>query len=92
VLMDRGERGQAKLPADFLEAWSVAVLLDEVVEEVEDFTLALGQWQHACNIRKEKAKVNKTDELPFTFERVGRSNRVSGLGPHRPFPVEPRVA
>jgi hypothetical protein len=36
------------------------VLLDEIVEVVQNFPLALRQWQHdAGTIRKRKAKVNE---------------------------------
>ena len=58
MLVDRGERREAEPPADFLEARRVAVLLDELVEEIENFPLTLRQWQHARTIRKGKAKVN----------------------------------
>ena len=33
------------------------MLLDELVEEVEDLSLPFGQWLHAANIRKQKAKI-----------------------------------
>jgi hypothetical protein len=58
VLVDRGKRRQSEAAADFLQARGVSVLLDEIVELVEDFALALGQRQHARTIRKGKAKVN----------------------------------
>src|SRR6185503_8557639 len=43
VLVDGGERRQVETAPDFLEARGVAVLLDELVEIVEDFTLAFGE-------------------------------------------------
>ena len=47
MLVDRRERRQAEAPADLLEARRVAVLLNELLEVVENFALALGQWLHA---------------------------------------------
>ena len=58
MLMDRREGGEVEPTPDFLEAWRVAVLLNELVEEVENFALAFGEWQHARTIDKGKAKVN----------------------------------
>ncbi len=63
MLVHRGQRRQPEAPADFLEAGGVPVLLDELVEVVEDFSLALGQGKHWAllsrgTIRKRKAKVN----------------------------------
>ena len=65
MLVDRCERRQTESTADFLQARRVAVLLDEIVEVIEDFPLALGQWQHARTIRKGKAKVNGTFGVTF---------------------------
>ena len=56
VLVDGGERRQAEAPADFLQARRVAVLLDEIVEVIEDFPLALGQWQHARHYTQRKSE------------------------------------
>ena len=58
MLMDRCERREIESPPDFLQAWRVAVLLNELVEEIEYFPLAFGEWQHARTIDKQKAKVN----------------------------------
>ena len=56
VLVDRGERRQAEATADFLQARRVAVLLDEIVEVIEDFPLALGQWQHGAHYTQRKSE------------------------------------
>ena len=37
--MDRGEGGEVEPPPDFLEARSIPVLLDELLEEIENFPL-----------------------------------------------------
>jgi hypothetical protein len=34
------------------------VLLNELVEEIENFPLTFRKWQHARTIDKQKAKVN----------------------------------
>ena len=46
VLVHRRQRRQAEAFADFLQARRIAVLLDEFVQVVENFALALGQWLH----------------------------------------------
>src|SRR5919109_827009 len=75
--MHRGERGQTEAAADFLQARGVAMLLDEIVEEIEDLPLALGEWQHdARTIRKGKAKVNG---VTFAFFRQSKSAGVSRI-------------
>ena len=51
VLVHRGQRRQAEAPADLLEARRVAVLLDEFLQVVENFALALRQWLHLEFIR-----------------------------------------
>ncbi len=58
MFVDRREGGEAELPADFLETRSIAVLLNELVEEIENFPLTFREWQHARTIDKGKAKVN----------------------------------
>src|SRR5262245_56477062 len=68
VLMNGGQRGEAEASADFLEAWSVSVLLDELLEVVENFPLAFREWLHwllpavvrksPATIHKEKAKIH----------------------------------
>jgi len=40
--MDRGKRREAETAADLLEARRVAVLTDEFIQVIEDFTLTLG--------------------------------------------------
>jgi hypothetical protein len=58
VLVDGRQRRKAEALSDFLEAGRVAVALNELVQVVEDFALALGQRHHgAAIIRKQKAKV-----------------------------------
>jgi hypothetical protein len=56
------ERGQAEASPDFLEAWSVAVLLDEIVQVVEDLALTFGEWQHAPHYTQRKG-----ESPPLTF-------------------------
>ena len=59
MLVNGRQRREPEATPDFLEAGRVAVLLDEIVEVIKDFALALRQWQHgARTIRKGKAKVN----------------------------------
>jgi hypothetical protein len=58
MFVDRRERREVELPADLLEARSIAVLLNELVEEIENFPLTFRKWQHARTIDKGKAKVN----------------------------------
>ncbi len=67
VLVDGGERREPKAPADFLQAWGIAVLLNEIVEVIEDFPLTLRQWQHARILRKGKAKVNGAFGVTFAI-------------------------
>ena len=73
VLVDRGERRQAESAADFLQARRVAVLLDEIVEKVENFPLALGQWQHARTISNKKRK-STAEPHRLIFRPRPRSN------------------
>jgi hypothetical protein len=42
----RGQRRQVEPAADFFEAGSVTVLLDEVVQVVQDLALALCEREH----------------------------------------------
>jgi hypothetical protein len=44
--MDSRQRRKAESAADFLEAWSVAVLRDEFIQVVEYLALSLRQWEH----------------------------------------------
>src|SRR5204863_7451507 len=46
MLMDRRQRGQIEAAADFLQARRVAVVLDEVAQVIEDFTLPFGEREH----------------------------------------------
>ena len=56
--MHRRQRRQAEAPADLFQARRVAVLLDELVQVIQDFALALGEWDHARHAMQRKAKVN----------------------------------
>ena len=58
MFVDRREGGEVEPPPDFLEARSIPVLLNELVEEIENFPLTFRKWQHARTIDKQKAKVN----------------------------------
>jgi hypothetical protein len=58
MFVDGRERREVETPPDFLQAWSVPVLLNELVEEIEYFALTFGEWQHPRTIDKGKAKVN----------------------------------
>jgi hypothetical protein len=46
MLVDRGQRRQVESPADFLQARGVAVVLDEFVQVIEDFTLPFREREH----------------------------------------------
>ena len=54
--MDRRERRKAETATDFLETWRVTVLLDELLQVVQDFALALGEWLHGARLPKKKRK------------------------------------
>jgi hypothetical protein len=47
VLVDGGQRREAELPADLLEAGRVAVALDELVQVIEDLALPFREWEHS---------------------------------------------
>jgi hypothetical protein len=69
----RRERGQAESSADLFQARRIAVLLDEIVQEIQDFLLALGQWQHARTISNKKRKSTKELDV-FTFPGLAGLN------------------
>jgi hypothetical protein len=52
VLVYGGQRRQAKAAADFLEAWRVAMLLDELVEVIENLALPFGKREHRLLLEK----------------------------------------
>ena len=74
MLVHRRERGEAETAADFLQARRVAVLLDEIVEEIENFPLTFGQWQHGADYTQRKSESQRL--APFNFRFPPRSNRV----------------
>ena len=41
VFMNGGQRGESESPSDFLEARSIAIVLNEFIEVVQDLTLTL---------------------------------------------------
>src|SRR4029453_16463959 len=46
MFMDGCKRGEIESPTDFLQARRVAVVLDELVQVVEDFTLPFREREH----------------------------------------------
>src|SRR5258705_3628229 len=46
MLVDRRERRQVEATSDFLQAWRIAVVLNELVQVVEDFTLPFREREH----------------------------------------------
>src|SRR5499426_2473641 len=46
MFMDGCQRGEIEAAPDFLQARRVAVVLDELVQVIEDFTLPFGEREH----------------------------------------------
>ena len=65
--MHRRQRRQAEALPDFLEARRVAVLLDEIVQEVQNLALTFGKWQHARDYMQTKSESQRKDADEFTF-------------------------
>ena len=52
MLVHRGERLEAELLGDLLEAGCVAVVLNVTLQVAEDFTLTLGQRHTAVSVAR----------------------------------------
>src|SRR5204863_467738 len=69
VFVHRRQRRKAEPPADLLEARSVTVLRDELVQVIQDLALSFRQRKHqhlqecVATIRKRKAKVKRIDQV-----------------------------
>ena len=49
MLVDGRERRETEPPSDFFETWGVAMLLNEFLEVVQDFSLTFRKWLHGSD-------------------------------------------
>lgn len=69
------------LPADFFKARGVAVLLNEVLQVVENFALALGEWQHVIALQLRPLYAKERRRSTFVWDLGHRNARIVRRGP-----------